>query len=100
MDAQDRERVERTAALARLELGEAETQALGRDFAAILADFGVLADLDVEGEEPMTVPGAERGDRSRPDEPVPSLDRGRLLANAPEARDGFYAVPRTLGGAP
>ena len=89
--------VRRTAALARLELDAAEEAALAVEFGRILDHFRVLGEVDVEGVEPMSAATAIR-DLTRPDEPrtIPS-DRP-LLANAPAARDGFYVVPKTVGG--
>ena len=36
----------------------------------------------------------------RPDEPRPGLPRDEVLAEAPEAEDGRFRVPRILGEAP
>lgn len=97
MDSPELEIVKRTAALARLEITDAEARALAPQFARILAQFEVLTSVDVEGVEPMT--GATRlSDVTRVDEPRASLPRAATLANAPDPRDGFYGVPKTIGG--
>jgi aspartyl-tRNA(Asn)/glutamyl-tRNA(Gln) amidotransferase subunit C len=95
-DAEDvRAVVARTAALARLEVGDAEVERLSGEFARILAAFSHLAELDlVEGAaDPGPAPGEAR---TRSDEPRPSGLREALLANAPEPIDGFFGVPKTI----
>jgi aspartyl-tRNA(Asn)/glutamyl-tRNA(Gln) amidotransferase subunit C len=97
MDSPELELVKRTAALARLEITDDEARTLAPQFARILEQFQALVDVDVEGVEPMT--GATRlSDVTRADEPRPSLARDAALANAPDPRDGFYGVPKTIGG--
>ena len=91
------ELVRRAAALARLELAAAEEAVLAEEFARILEHFRVLEEVDVEGVEPMT--GATRVlDVTRPDEPRAIEIAFPLLDSAPAARDGFYGVPKTVGG--
>ena len=85
------------AALARLDITDEEAERLGPQFAAILAQFQGLAELDVDDVEPMTGT-TSLADILRADEPRPSFPRERMLANAPDARDGFYGVPKTIGG--
>lgn len=99
--AQEREdpsaAVERAAALARLEL-ERDTQTrLAVDFGQILAAFESLAALELDGVEPLWNPGVA-ADHERADRAAPSLARADLLAPAPQVEDGFFAVPKTLGG--
>ena len=97
MDDHDPSLVLKTAALARLEITAEEARVLAPQFAAILAQFQVLAELDVEGVEPTTgAPG--QADVTRGDEPRPSWPREALLLGAPDPREGFYAVPKTIGG--
>jgi aspartyl-tRNA(Asn)/glutamyl-tRNA(Gln) amidotransferase subunit C len=106
MSVTDPERVRALARLARLELAPEELARLGPELERILDAFAVLARA-TPGE-----PGAESGQldalaattilavepRRRGDEPQPSLPCERLLAAAPEHADGFYAVPKTVGG--
>jgi aspartyl-tRNA(Asn)/glutamyl-tRNA(Gln) amidotransferase subunit C len=91
------ETVYKVAALARLDIREAEAQALAAQFARTLEHFRVLSRLDVEGVEPMTGGGRLR-DVQRDDAPAPSLAPEEILANAPASVDGFYSVPKTVGG--
>ncbi len=91
------ETVRQVAALARLELDAAEAAALGRQFGRILEQFQELAALDVAGVEPM-LHAAQGENVVREDLPAPSLPREAALSNAPAPCDGFYSVPKTVGG--
>ena len=71
----------------------------GGQFARILEAFRSLAELDVNGVEPMRGP-TELTDVMREDSVGSSLPRAELLANAPACRDGFYSVPKTIVGEP
>jgi aspartyl-tRNA(Asn)/glutamyl-tRNA(Gln) amidotransferase subunit C len=93
------ELVRRTAALARVEIPEHERSAHAAQFARILEAFRGLAELDVEGVEPLYSPAA-LGDVEREDRERASLPRAALLGNAPQAVEGFFGVPKTVGGAP
>lgn len=87
----------KTAALARLDLDEAQAGVLSRDLEVILAHFRVLAAVDVEGVEPTT--GATvLQDVARPDVPRPSLSPLDALGGAPDRRGEHYALPETLEG--
>ena len=89
--------LKKTASLARLALSPEEEAALGGQFQAILEHFKELGELDVEGVEPMTGP-TDVEDVLREDEPRPSLTPDQALANAPERKDDYYSVPKTIGG--
>ena len=86
-----------TARLARLELTEEEAQRLGGQFARILEAFQVIAQLDLEGVEPMTS-ATDLCDVMREDVPRPSLPVDQALANAPQRIEDYYGVPKTIGG--
>jgi len=92
--------VRRTAALARLSIGGDEAARLGRDFERILAAFRDLATLDLEGAKGMERAGGDEAGL-RPDEPAPApptLGTELALRAAPEREDGFFRVPKTVGG--
>ena len=97
MPDSDLDTVYKVAELARLDIHDDEARALAAQFARTLEHFQVLAGLDVEGVEPMTG-GSRHSDVQRDDVPAPSLDLERILANAPKRVDGFYSVPKTVGG--
>lgn len=95
MQDQDRARIDHVAALARLELDEAERARFAPEFARVLAAFEALTRV------PDAAAGAhELEPRTRPDVPQPPLAREVLLAAAPATEDGFFLVPKTVGGAP
>ena len=85
------------AALARLDLDEAERREMAGDLEKILAYLAALDSLDT-GD----MPGPDDGraalgpDALRPDDPAPSLPRADLLACA-GAEDGVYFLaPRAV----
>jgi aspartyl-tRNA(Asn)/glutamyl-tRNA(Gln) amidotransferase subunit C len=91
----ERAEVERIAALARLDLSEAEAVRMTADLSTILGYVAALDALDTTGIEPTThaVPLATPLRADRAEAP---LDPDRALANAPE-RDGFaFVVPKVL----
>ncbi len=98
MSQDPNELVNKMAALARLNIDPDERARLASQFSSILGQFEALAELDVEGIEPMTGP-LEPEDVVREDQLRPSLSQDEALANAPERVDGFYSVPKTIGGA-
>ena len=92
----DLERLRRVASLARLELDPDEEARLAPELARILAAFEELAR---RAPPPASAP-AEPLPRTRPDVPQPSLRPEQFLPAAPASEDGFFLVPKTVGGAP
>lgn len=89
-------RLRRVAALARLELAPDEEARLAPELARILAAFEALARC-----APAPAPSPfEPAPRTRPDVPQPSLAPAEFLPAAPATEDGFFLVPKTVGGAP
>ena len=95
MSEDSTELARKMADLARLQLTPEALERFGGQFARILEAFRSLAELDVEGVEPMRGP-TELSDVMREDIVGPSLPPEELLANAPACRDGFYSVPKTI----
>ncbi len=91
------EDVRKVALLARLELDPGEIERQARNLNGLLAQFGALQALDVEGIEPtshsFTLVNVLRDDAARP-----SLSRDDVLSNAPESRDGCFVVPQIVEG--
>ena len=90
--ALDRAEVERIAALARLEIGEAAIARTAAELSQVLEFVAALKRLDLGGCEPTAFAPSESP--LREDE----IDGRRLgaeiaLAAAPEAEDGFFLVP-------
>jgi len=103
--AREEARVLHLARLAGLELAPGEARTLGPELERMLAAFQslrtlALADDEEEtGERPIAGTSAPDALRLRADEPEPFDARAALLAAAPEAREGAFVVPRTVGGA-
>ena len=85
----------KVAKLARLKVDEAALPALAEEFNAILGFIEQLNAVDVSGVEPMTSVTPQRLKR-RADEVNDGDQQIEVLANAPEAREGFFAVPKVV----
>jgi aspartyl-tRNA(Asn)/glutamyl-tRNA(Gln) amidotransferase subunit C len=87
------------AHLARLELTEAELEAMTRQLSSIVDYVDQLKRVNTDGVEPLAHPLAVHN-VFRADEPAPSLPADEALANAPDRRTArgelFYAVPAVL----
>jgi aspartyl-tRNA(Asn)/glutamyl-tRNA(Gln) amidotransferase subunit C len=89
----------RIAALARLELDDAEAELFAGQLAEILAYADVVRNIDTTGVAPMSHAADDGGSSpAREDVPTPSLDRADALAGAPDAdpRAGLFRVPKVL----
>jgi aspartyl-tRNA(Asn)/glutamyl-tRNA(Gln) amidotransferase subunit C len=91
--------VAHVASLARLALSGDELERFTEQLAAILDHAEDVAELDLDGVEPMDHPFPLH-DVVRPDEIRPTLDRDEVLSQAPAAEDGRFKVPRILGEEP
>ena len=87
-----REDVLHVAALARLEIPEAEVDGVRDQLGAILEAVGKVSELDLSDVEPMTHP-LDLVNEWAEDVPRPSLPRDEALANAPDPVDGSFRVP-------
>jgi len=87
--------VKKIAALARLAVTDGEAEALVPELNNILGWVEQLGTVDVTGVEPMTavIPNALR---LRDDAVTDGDVRARVLANAPQAEHGFFAVPKVI----
>lgn len=90
-----REEVEELALLARLRLGDEETERLRGELSAILDYVGQLQAVDTAGVPPMTH-AVPLDCPQRPDVVAPSLSADEALADAPQRVDDFFAVPRII----
>jgi aspartyl-tRNA(Asn)/glutamyl-tRNA(Gln) amidotransferase subunit C len=93
------EDVGRVAELAHLELTADETGSMVHDLNAILDYVAELNELDTDGVAPLAqvteLLGAAGGGL-RADVVVPSLDRAKVLAEAPETNGVFFKVPKVI----
>lgn len=85
----------KVAKLARIKVDEAALPALAEEFNAILGFIEQLNAVDVSGVEPMTSVTPQRLKR-RADEVNDGDQQMQVLANAPDAREGFFAVPKVV----
>jgi aspartyl-tRNA(Asn)/glutamyl-tRNA(Gln) amidotransferase subunit C len=87
--------VRHIAKLARIAVSDSEVEALAPELNNILGWVEQLQEVDVEGVEPMTavIPNKLR---LRDDEVTDGGRRDDVLANAPAAEHGFFAVPKVI----
>ncbi len=85
----------RVAKLARIAVPEAELPKLADELNGILAFMEQLNEVDVDGVEPMTSVTPQRLKR-REDVVTDGSQQEAVLANAPDAREGFFAVPKVV----
>jgi aspartyl-tRNA(Asn)/glutamyl-tRNA(Gln) amidotransferase subunit C len=91
----DTETARRVAKLARIRVEEEALPALAGEFNAILGFIEQLNEVDVEGVEPMVSVTPMRLKR-RPDGVTDGGYPDKILSNAPDAREGFFAVPKVV----
>ena len=85
----------RVAKLARIKVEEVDLPALAQEFTNILGFIEQLNEVVVEGVEPMISVTPQR--LYRRDDAVSDGDQqAAVLANAPDAREGFFAVPMVV----
>ncbi|QGX98846.1 Asp-tRNA(Asn)/Glu-tRNA(Gln) amidotransferase subunit GatC [Roseovarius faecimaris] len=91
----DRDTAARVAKLARIRVEEDALPALAGEFNTILGFIEQLNEVDVEGVEPMTSVTPMRLKR-RDDVVNDGNQQEKVLSNAPDAREGFFAVPKVV----
>jgi aspartyl-tRNA(Asn)/glutamyl-tRNA(Gln) amidotransferase subunit C len=91
----DIETARKVAHLARIRVEEDDLPALASEFNAILGFVEQLNEVDVDGVEPMVSVTPMRLKR-RADEVTDGNMPERVLSNAPDAREGFFAVPKVV----
>jgi aspartyl-tRNA(Asn)/glutamyl-tRNA(Gln) amidotransferase subunit C len=88
--------VRRIARLSRLTVDEEGLERCRRELGAVLGYVERLAELDLDGVEPLTHAGEELN-RLDDDVPGPTLGNDVAMALAPIAAPPFFSVPRVLG---
>ena len=85
----------KVAHLARIAVADDALPALAAELNGILHFMEQLNEVDVDGIEPMT--GVEPIRLKRREDVVTDGDQqAAVLANAPDAREGFFAVPKVV----
>ncbi len=91
----DLQTVKKIASLSRISVTDAEAEAMVPELNNILGWVEQLGEVDVTGIEPMTavIPNKQR---LRVDAVTDGDVRDKVLANAPQAEHGFFAVPKVI----
>jgi aspartyl-tRNA(Asn)/glutamyl-tRNA(Gln) amidotransferase subunit C len=89
------EQVRHIAKLARIAMSEDELEQLVPELNNILGWVEQLGEVDTDGVEPLTAV-IEQKLRLREDVVNDGDIRDEILANAPEAQHGFFAVPKVI----
>ena len=91
----DKETVKKIASLSRIAITEAEADAFVPELNQILGWVEQLGEVDCSKVEPMTavIPNKLR---LREDAVTDGEIRDKILANAPIAEHGFFAVPKVI----
>ena len=87
--------VKKVAGLARIAISDAEADALVPELNNILGWIEQLQEVDTTTVEPMTAVIANHL-RLRDDAVTEGDIRDKVLANAPQAEHGFFAVPKVI----
>ena len=91
----DKDTVRNVAYLARINVPEEDLEPLAGELSNILQFVEKLSEVDTDGVAPM----ASVADMALPerDDVVTDGERqDQVLANAPDAREGFYLVPKVV----
>jgi aspartyl-tRNA(Asn)/glutamyl-tRNA(Gln) amidotransferase subunit C len=91
----DIDKVRHIARLARIAMSEEELARLEPELNNILGWIEQLSEVDTDGVEPLTAV-IDQKLRLRDDAITDGNCREKVLANAPDAQHGFFAVPKVI----
>jgi aspartyl-tRNA(Asn)/glutamyl-tRNA(Gln) amidotransferase subunit C len=89
------EQVRHIAKLARIAMSDEEIDRLAPELNNILGWIEQLSEVNTDGIEPLTAV-IDQKLRLRDDVVTEGNIRDEILANAPEAQHGFFAVPKVI----
>jgi len=89
------EQVRHIAKLARIAMSDEEIERLAPELNNILGWIEQLGEVNTDGVEPLTAV-IDQKLRLRDDVVTEGNIRDEILANAPEAQHGFFAVPKVI----
>ena len=89
------DQVRHIAKLARIAMSDAEIERLVPELNGIIGWVEQLAEVNTDGVEPLTAV-IDQKLRLREDAVTDGDCRDAVLANAPEAQHGFFAVPKVI----
>jgi len=95
MSSIDKDTARKVAYLARIRVAEDHLPKLAEQLSGIVSFMEQLNEVDVEGIEPMTSVTPMRLKR-RVDVVTDGDQQEAVLKNAPDAREGFFAVPKVV----
>lgn len=91
----DKDTARKVAHLARIEVAEEALEPLADSLSNILNFMEQLNEVDIEGVEPMS--SVTPMELKRREDVVNDGDiQDKILANAPDSREGFFAVPKVV----
>jgi len=93
--ALDKEKVAQIAHLARIRVSDDECASYAQELSQILGWVEQLGELDTERVEPMTA-AVDLSLPQRPDEITDGGQAEKVIANAPDAAEPFFAVPKVV----
>ena len=91
----DTQQVRHIARLARIAMSDAEVEAMVPELNNILSWVEQLGEVNTDGVEPLTAV-IDNKLRLRDDAVTAGDERDAILANAPDAQHGFFAVPKVI----
>lgn len=91
----DTRTVKKVASLARIAISDDDAERLAPELSNILGWIEQLGEVDTSSVQPMTAVIANRL-RLRDDVVTDGDVRDDVLANAPQAEHGFFAVPKVI----
>lgn len=91
----DTETARRVAKLAHIKVEDDALPGLAQEFSAILGFIEQLNEVDIDGIEAMTSVTPQRLKR-RADVVTDGSQQAAVMKNAPDAREGFFAVPKVV----
>jgi aspartyl-tRNA(Asn)/glutamyl-tRNA(Gln) amidotransferase subunit C len=91
----DTQQVRHIATLARIAMSDGDIEAMVPELNAIIGWVEQLGEVNTEGVEPLTAV-IDQKLRLRDDVVTDGDCRDAVLANAPEAQHGFFAVPKVI----
>ena len=91
----DKATVRKIAALARIEVPEADLEPLARELSGIMGWIERLKEVDTSAVAPMTG-GTDMKLPWRPDRVTEGGQPDNVLANAPDPQGAFFTVPKVV----
>ena len=93
--ALDRQTVRKVATLARIRMDDGQLDAYAEKLGNIIKFVEQLDEVNTDGVAPLASP-VEKPAPLRADKVTDGHCRDKILANAPEALEGFFVVPKVV----